>query len=340
MLLTNTIVAVALCLGSVTSQRLDKKPLQPNLDNLEAGLLANTHPAKSTMKQWPVGWIPANCKAIVERENMNPADIRTYNVTYDDCKDSWYLCYHKDSPSPVTKAVEMMGRIPVGTRQWVRHLVTLPSKGAHAYNLGGDVAMFGTCISGLTVYFHEFGHSLDLHGAYKNKEVLSSSTKWINSYNLDSAVPDPYAQTNQIENVAQNTVVDAYARIAPGGFVALNKGASAIAHQSATLDAEQKEAGNLLVPGGKCTQRLEHSPAVFIGKTKPKVRMVDAVHQDDDKSFGAPESQSVLEADMVGETLHVPLSEGVEKIPHVHFDTKDSCMDSFYGGAKVEHEEL
>lgn len=201
--------------------------------------------------------------------------------------------------------VDMLGRLPVHTRQWIRHVITLPATNGHAYNAGGNIAMFGTTMSNINVYVHESAHSLDLLGAYKDKP-LSSSTNWINNYNLDSKVPDPYSQTNQIENVAQNTVVDSYNRNVPGGFNGLNKDSGTIFHQYATVDTEQREAGNLLVPGGKCGPRLKNSEPVRISGGAMRVQM-EAIH-------GKPD---------------VTLSVGREVIEEVDFNTKESCRQGF-----------
>ncbi|KAI4194460.1 MAG: hypothetical protein LQ350_007759 [Teloschistes chrysophthalmus] len=120
----------------------------------------------------------------------------------------------------------------------------------------------------LTVFIHESGHSLDLLGAYADKP-LSASQNWLDNYNQDSAVPDPYAQTNQVENVAQNTVVDSYNLNVPGGFGGLEPGWQKMFHQYATVQTEQRNAGNLLVPGGTCTSRLVNSaPVMQAGKRR------------------------------------------------------------------------
>ena len=115
-----------------------------------------------------------------------------------------------------------------------------------------------------SVFLHEAGHSLDLLNAYDPSEALSSSQNWIDNYNQDVNVPDNYAQTNQIENVAQNTVVDAYNLNVPGGFAGIQPNAGNIFHQYATVDTKQREAGDLLVPGGSCTSRLTNSEPVQI----------------------------------------------------------------------------
>ncbi|KAL9595275.1 MAG: hypothetical protein Q9179_005044 [Wetmoreana sp. 5 TL-2023] len=274
----------------------------PDLDNLKAGLLNNLHPTHSTTDRFKAGYIPSDCKEIVENEKFNPADIQTWNVHYDDCSAPWIICYHKNSAAPLSSLVDRFGRLPVPTRQFVRHVISLPSANGNAYNSGGNIAFFGSTIDNLNVHLHEAAHSLDLLGAYKDKP-LSSSANWINNYNQDSAVPDNYAQTDQDENVAQNTVVDTYQRNVPGGFTGLNPNANKIFHQYATVDTEQREAGNLLIPGGKCTLRLANSDPVPINGAALRVTAADKPN--------------------------VALPADISSIAGVDFNTKDSCNATF-----------
>lgn len=184
----------------------------------------------------------------------------------------------------------------------MRHVVSLPATAGHAYNDGGDIAMFGDTINNINVYIHESGHSLDLIGAYKDKP-LSSSQKWLSEYAQDADVPDPYSQTNQVENVAQNTVVTTYERNVPGGFFGLNPDANKIFHQYATVDTEQREAGTLLVKGGSCTGRLANSdPVPVSGAT---VKIAAAAKPD------------------------VGLPAGITVVAGKDFNTKESCKDAF-----------
>lgn len=182
------------------------------------------------------------------------------------CSAPWVFCYHKSSNGPLNDLVDRFSRLPVHTRQFSRHIVSLPASSGHAYNDGGNLVFFGDTLSNINVHIHEAAHSLDLIGAFYPDKPLSSSAKWINEYNQDSAVPDPYAQTNQVENVAQNAVVTTYERNVPGGFFGLNPNANKIFHQYATVDTEQREAdpARLLVPGGTCTGRLANSSPVPI----------------------------------------------------------------------------
>ena len=75
---------IAFLVVSTVSQRLDKPPLQQDLNNLKQGFLSNLTPVESTRTAYKTGYIPADCKAIVQREKFNVADIKTWNVKYDD----------------------------------------------------------------------------------------------------------------------------------------------------------------------------------------------------------------------------------------------------------------
>ncbi|KAL8641232.1 MAG: hypothetical protein Q9228_001931 [Teloschistes exilis] len=293
---------IALFVASVASQRLTKPPLQQNLDNLKQGFLNNLGVVGNSRSGFQAGYIPSNCKKIVQREGFNPADITTVTIKYDDCSAPWILCYHKNSNGPITDLINTFARVPVRTRQFVRHVVTLPATSGHAYNDGGDIAMFGDTINNINVYIHESAHSLDLLGAYKDKP-LSSSQKWLSEYAQDADVPDPYSQTNQVENVAQNTVVTTYERNVPGGFFGLNKDANKIFHQYATVDTEQREAGTLLVKGGSCTGRLANSNPVTVSGTNVKIA-----------AAALPD---------------VALPAGLVVVAAKDFNTKDSCKDAF-----------
>lgn len=142
--------AVAFFVALVASQRLNKPALQPDLDNLKQGLLDNLHPVHSTRDRFKAGYIPSDCKRIAQGEGLNPADIQVWNIHYDDvspllpcllpcrdqdtdyktqCSTPWIVCYHKNSFASLDSLVDRFGRVPVHTRQWVRHLITIPKNG-------------------------------------------------------------------------------------------------------------------------------------------------------------------------------------------------------------------
>ncbi|KAI4241317.1 MAG: hypothetical protein L6R40_004623 [Gallowayella cf. fulva] len=289
------------------SQRLTKPPLQPNLDNLKQGLLDHLKPTHSTMDRWGAGWIPKACKDIAIRESKNPADFQVWNVHYDDvCLPSTHFC---TPPQHLINMVDIFGRLPVHTHDYVRHVVSIPSTNGYAYNLNANVVMFGSTISNLPVFIHESAHSLDVQNAYKDKP-LSSSAKWLSGYNQDTHVPDSYAQTNQVENVAQNTVIESYQRNVPGGFCGLNKDCRKIFHQYATVDTEQREAGNLTIPGGKCRKKLPNSEPVAVAGSTSRVMAADVQ---------AMAALPVVPKPDVGIKAHL------EILQDVPFDTKEAC---------------
>ncbi|KAL8828956.1 MAG: hypothetical protein Q9170_006376 [Blastenia crenularia] len=290
---------------------LDKPPLVGNLDYLQPGLLANFPSTSNNYDPWGPGWIPKDCKDITTGAGFSPADITTYNIHYDDCNTAWVVCFHKDSPTGLDAMIDLLGRVPVGARQFIRHVVVLPDTSGHAFNSAGNLAMFDISAGTLSVYLHETGHSLDFQGAY-NDGQLSNSQNWIDNYNQDPNVPDPYSQSNMVEDVAQNTVVAAYNVQVPGGYGSIEPNANNIFHQYATVQTWQRESGNLLVPGGTCWRRLENSETVPVddgGSSKLRLR-------------GA-----VVER---GEKPDTSLGEGIEVIERVEFHTGDICSRKDY----------
>ncbi|KAL8718416.1 MAG: hypothetical protein Q9225_004444 [Loekoesia sp. 1 TL-2023] len=283
--------------------RLDKPYIVPNLDYLQPGLLDNFPPTGSNNDVWGPGWIPKDCKDITSDANLNPADITTYNVHYDDCNTAWVVCLHKDSPTTLDNMIDLLGRVPVAARQFVRHVVALPDTFGHALNSNGNLVMYDITGDLLTLYLHETAHSLDFHDAY-NGGQLSNSQNWIDNYNQDPNVPDPYAQSNAVEDVAQNTVIAAYNVQVPGGYGGIEPQANNIFHQYATVQTWQRESGNLLVPGGTCGRRLDNSETVPVDDGGSKLRRGVRAR---------------------GEKPDTSLGEGIEVIERKEFHTGDSC---------------
>ena len=65
------------------AQKLDKPPLEDSLDYLQQGLMDNLPSVHSTNTPWN-GWIPTDCQQMTKDANLNPDDVTTFNVTYDD----------------------------------------------------------------------------------------------------------------------------------------------------------------------------------------------------------------------------------------------------------------
>ncbi|KAL8657520.1 MAG: hypothetical protein Q9226_001834 [Calogaya cf. arnoldii] len=246
------------------SQGLNKPPLQDNLDNLKQGLINNLKVTPSTREKFRAGWMPKACMDIANEEQKNPADFQVWKVKYNDCSEPWIMCYHKDSNQPLDALINTFGRLPVHTRDFVRHLVSVPSSEWKAYNMDGNIVFFGQTLNVLPVHIHESAHSLDFQKAFP-ETPLSDSPKWLQAYNKDSAVLDNYSKKAQAENVAQFTVAATFGKNVPGGLEKVIKGSEKVKNQYDMLVQQQKEGGDLLVPGGKCRKRLPNSEAVKIG---------------------------------------------------------------------------
>lgn len=68
----------------VSVAQLSKPPLQPNLDNLNQGLLDNLHAPSYVLSQWDAGWVAQDCATMASGAKLNPADVQTYSVHYAD----------------------------------------------------------------------------------------------------------------------------------------------------------------------------------------------------------------------------------------------------------------
>ncbi|KAL8858946.1 MAG: hypothetical protein Q9178_004625 [Gyalolechia marmorata] len=290
----------------VASQRLTKPPLQQNLDNLKQGLVNNLKVTPHTKERLAAGWMPARCKVVANEENLNPADFQVWRVRYNDCSEPWVMCYHKNSPKPLNNLVNTFGRLPVHTRDYVRHVISAPSPDNWAYIFDASIVFFGNTLDNLAVHLHETGHALDLGNAYPAKP-LSSSDRWRNAYQQDSAVPDPYSQTNQVENVAQNTVVASFHKNVNGGFPGVNPNSRRIVNQYSTVVQQQKEGGDLLIPGGKCRKRLPNNELVPVGGNSRV--MGEAVQEKPDVSI----KDSALEV-----------------MAEVSYDTREACNGTVF----------
>ncbi|KAL8953998.1 MAG: hypothetical protein Q9222_000159 [Ikaeria aurantiellina] len=97
----------------------------------------------------------ADCRTMTQNADLNPIDVQTYNVHYDDCSTAWVLCRHKSNPDPLINIIDLFGRLPVKTRSYVRLMIVLPDPNSgRAYNSNGNLAMFNRINGDLTVFVH------------------------------------------------------------------------------------------------------------------------------------------------------------------------------------------
>ncbi|CAM1510704.1 Fc.00g010390.m01.CDS01 [Cosmosporella sp. VM-42] len=261
----NAYAATVVYLASVASATLDKPVIQPpfpdgGLQSLDQGLDGSLATVKNTWAVWEPGWIPQDCKNLIQSTQYSAADVITLQIQYDDCKDPWVFCRHKDSPLSEQQIVDTWGRLPVHFRSFVRHMLFLPGT-ASAGSAGDNVQMNGNL--GISVYTHETAHSMDGHG-FPDIGGFSVSQIWLDAYNADSAVPDDYSRSSQQENFAQQIVVALYDKVVPGGIGNVQPNFQAIFNQYHTI---LEHADQLLSAGGECTSRLQNSAPVQIDGT-------------------------------------------------------------------------
>ena len=152
--------------------------------------------------------------------------------------------------------------MPVRARSFVRHLLHLPDKkGNYAFTVDSNIVILNKADATQTVFLHETGHCMDFGGAFGPKP-LHGNPMWTSNYTQDAAVPDAYSDVSVLEDIAQNTVVAAYDLNVEGGYQGVEKYWEGVFHQYSTIESLQREQGDLLIPGGRCTSRLPNSPAV------------------------------------------------------------------------------
>ncbi|CAL8576762.1 hypothetical protein XPA_002627 [Xanthoria parietina] len=270
---TSTIaLGVSLLASFAYPQKIDKPAVQPNLDYLKDGLQKNMPSIGHHVDPWSEDWMPKFCleQSKSEDDGFNPADIKTYNIHYDDCETAWVVCVHKNSLMKIETLADLFGRVPAGSRSYIRHIISVPAKGGNAWNAGDNIRLNQIGADGFEVLLHETGHSLDAH-AYD--EPLSPSDNWKLKTSRDRAVPDNYAGSSPAEDVAQSTVIAAYNINVPGGFPGIEPRWVEVRNQYETVQTVQREqAPSILKPGGRCFKRLENSETVRVPTGKRLLR--------------------------------------------------------------------
>jgi len=79
--------------GQFAAAQINKPLIDPPMPSLDQGLLDNLKPTQFTHDQWGPGWIPQDCKTMVENEGLSPSEVEVFNIQYTDVR---YLfeCVH------------------------------------------------------------------------------------------------------------------------------------------------------------------------------------------------------------------------------------------------------
>ncbi|KAH9897148.1 hypothetical protein F4778DRAFT_245748 [Xylariomycetidae sp. FL2044] len=253
-----------------------KPVISPAFDfygTLEDGLRANLAPTQSTWDQWGEGWIPDDCKWYAEYYGYAANEFEVFNVKYTDCDEAWIMCRHKQATVSQTGMIDLFGRLPLGMREYVKHVVMAPETKANtvASSYRGTIA-FDQDYFSIYNLVHETGHCMDGTAALDVfPDGISSSSIWQDNYNQDSAVVRDYARSSWVENFAETGTVAVYDKVVPGGIGPIQPNWEQIYHQYATYNGYLSD---IITPGAKdkCTQRRENSETVAMGASSRIMR--------------------------------------------------------------------
>ncbi|TLD08452.1 uncharacterized protein PgNI_07194 [Pyricularia grisea] len=249
---------------AIAQAQLSKPALRNSLDAFWPQLQKRLRNPGYRIKQWPRGVISQGCKDLAGREGLDPEVITTYEVLYGDCSIPWLLCRHPDSKTSIETFALRFGQVPVRMRQFTKEALFVPDKSTHAYALGNQLVFFNQ-VESVGVYLHEVAHTVDFGSGYAVQGQLAANQIWLNAYANDSAVPDAYARSSQVENVAQFPGLALFDRLVPGGARTIESSVGRIARQMATLKDQARRGdygGRLLGQRESCSARFPNSRPV------------------------------------------------------------------------------
>ncbi|KAJ7682273.1 hypothetical protein DFH06DRAFT_1075906 [Mycena polygramma] len=148
--------------------------------------------------------VPDACAKYTGALSECPTTMGAVNVSYADCGGAWTLCRCASANITLDAAVDFLAHVPIGLRRFVGTVMVMPDTSAHAYTFptSGEIHFFGVCSQ--RTWIHESTHAAD--GALG----ISNGAPWIQAVGNDTCVPDTYAQTNLVEDLAQMSVVEVY----------------------------------------------------------------------------------------------------------------------------------
>ncbi|KAK6498799.1 hypothetical protein TWF481_011372 [Arthrobotrys musiformis] len=275
---------------SVIGVRADLKNRTDYPDGLSGpfgpGYSENTEAHIQWFSQWGDGWIPQGCKDRFLGKGYNATDAQVFNVKYADCGRAWTFCRHKDAQLSIEDMADSFGRMSVHMRSLVRHPIALPSSSgcsALAYTNIGDIVMIGNC-KGITVWVHETGHQLDAR--LNPSKRFSGTDPWLEALELDTCVPDSYANTNTVEDFAQVVVVAQFNTLL--GSIPEEAFPGCLDHRHSLL--EDTFRSDYLEYIGHCNNRPADSEIVLMETTTREMKMIRRakVQEDNDPSVVGP----------------------------------------------------
>jgi len=189
-MLAPSVVSVLATVSLVAATGLGKATLMTGLPSTD-GLAS---PAGSYSDGAPV---PATCHSEATKNGCDATKVVARKVTVADCAQSWTICSCPGSGAmDLDSLMHKFIKIPPGIRSYVSGILAVPASGpsAYTYPSTGFSTYFGDCSQ--SVFIHESAHSVDQHD--------SAGKPWLSAIAASSCVPDPYSDTNAVEDFAQN----------------------------------------------------------------------------------------------------------------------------------------
>lgn len=150
------------------------------------------------------------------------------------------------------------------------HVLTVPGDSEAGANTDGDIVFENLSSDDVATIIHEVGHSLD---KFAYDEQLSFSSDWVDKTSKDKSVPNTYAGSSAIEDVAESSIVATYNMLVPGGFPKIESRWVEVRNQYETVQTWQREKANTVMrPGGSCRKRFKNSATVERPSTKRLLR--------------------------------------------------------------------
>ncbi|RYP73352.1 hypothetical protein DL770_007802 [Monosporascus sp. CRB-9-2] len=256
-------VASLVPLAALAAAQGQNPVINPELSRQQIweGLLPHMPAQGAAVHFWEPGWIYESCKHEAEIRGLNPNDIEVFNVHYGDCGEPWIMCRHRAVTSPTRdEMIDIFGRLPVNTRQYIRHVNVFPDLGNGAAGLFYNYnIMFGNGYMDLYVLIHESAHALDYGARPDVGSPFSETSAWQNAYFSDSASPTPYGQTSWVEGYAEIGPLGFYDKHVPGGLGNIQPNKHQIQNQLNTFTGYLNW---VLDFGGTCGSRLPNTEPV------------------------------------------------------------------------------
>ncbi|KAJ7584060.1 hypothetical protein C8J56DRAFT_863494 [Mycena floridula] len=177
---------------------------------------------------------PDRCASFTGVGKECTATMTATNISYADCGAPFTICRCSDAEISLGVSIDTLGRVPIGLRRYFETIMVMAggSLGAHAYTfpVSGEAHFFGNCL--VNTWIHEATHAADGALGITADDVGGA---WAQAVASDTCVPDAYAQTNIVEDLAQMSVLKIYLLLnnnqMPAGF-----SAACMSNQLAVLD--------------------------------------------------------------------------------------------------------